>query len=153
MAALIFREARIEDVPAIVALLAADVMGKTREIVSDPVDPRYLVGFAAVAADPNQMLAVAEQHGIVVGCLQMSFLPGLSRLGAWRGQIEGVRVAAEARGGGIGQAMMVWAIDQCRARGCDLIQLTTDTRRADAQRFYVALGFTPSHVGMKLDLR
>ena len=153
MAAVSFRAARVEDVPDIVALLAADVMGRTREIVSDPVDPRYMAGFAAVAADPNQLLAVAEQGTTVVGCLQLSFLPGLSRLGGWRGQIEGVRVATEARGRGIGQAMMLWAIEQCRARGCDLIQLTTDARRADAQRFYVALGFTASHVGMKLDLR
>jgi ribosomal protein S18 acetylase RimI-like enzyme len=152
MAALIFREAVAGDVPAIVALLAADVMGKTREVVSDPVDPRYYAGFNAVAADPNQMLAVAEQDGRVIGCLQLSFLPGLSRLGGWRGQIEGVRVAAETRGGGVGRAMMEWAIAQCRARGCDLVQLTTDRRRDDAQRFYLGLGFEASHIGMKLSL-
>ena len=152
MDALIFRQATAKDVPAIVALLAADVVGKTREIVSDPVDPRYAAGFAAIAADPNQMLAVAEQAGRVVGCMQLSFVPGLSRLGAWRGTIEGVRVAAESRGAGIGEAMMAWAIERCRARGCELIQLTTDRRRVDAQRFYVRLGFEPSHVGMKLTL-
>jgi GNAT superfamily N-acetyltransferase len=152
MATLIFREAVAGDVPAIVVLLAADVMGKTREVVSDPVDPRYYAGFNAVAADPNQMLAVAEQDGRVIGCLQLNFLPGLSRLGGWRGQIEGVRVAAETRGGGVGRAMMEWAIAQCRARGCDLVQLTTDRRRDDAQRFYLGLGFEASHIGMKLSL-
>jgi ribosomal protein S18 acetylase RimI-like enzyme len=152
MATLIFRKAVAADVPAIVGLLAADVMGKTRERVSDPVDQRYYAGFEAVAADPNQMLAVGEQDGQVIGCLQLSFLPGLSRLGAWRGQIEGVRVSADARGGGVGKAMMDWAIEQCRSRGCDLVQLTTDRRREDAQRFYLGLGFEPSHIGMKLSL-
>jgi ribosomal protein S18 acetylase RimI-like enzyme len=152
MAKLIFREAVAGDVPAIVALLAADVMGKTREVLSDPVDPRYWAGFNAVATDPNQILAVAEQDGRVIGCVQLSFLPGLSRLGGWRGQIEGVRVATDARGGGVGRAMMEWSIAQCRARGCDLVQLTTDRRREDAQRFYLGLGFEPSHIGMKLSL-
>jgi GNAT superfamily N-acetyltransferase len=152
MAALIFREALAADVPVLIALLAADSMGKTREIVSEPIDPRYWAGFHAIAADPNQMLVAAERDGRVIGCLQLSFLPGLSRLGAWRGQIEGVRVSAEARGGGVGQAMINWAIDQCRAKGCDLVQLTTDRRRADAQRFYARVGFEPSHIGMKLNL-
>ena len=148
-----FRPAQPGDIPAIVALLAADTLGKTREIVSDPPDPRYRAGFDAVMADSNQLLAVAERDGKVIGCLQLSFVPGVSRLGAWRGMVEGVRVAVDARGSGIGQAMMAWAIAQCRARGCDMVQLTTDHRRKDAQRFYVRLGFEPSHVGMKLSLR
>lgn len=152
MATLIFRDAVAADIPIVVALLAADSMGKTREAVSDPIDPRYWAGFNAIAADPNHRLVVAERNGQVIGCLQLSFLPGLARLGAWRGQIEGVRVSADARSGGVGRAMIEWAIEQCRARGCDLVQLTTDRRRVDAQRFYAGLGFEASHVGMKLGL-
>jgi ribosomal protein S18 acetylase RimI-like enzyme len=148
----IFRAATETDLPAIVALLAADAMGRPREVLSEPIDPRYTAAFAAMAADPNQMLVVGEQAGQVIGCLQLTFIPGLSRLGAWRGQVEGVRVAAEARNGGVGRAMMLWAIERCRARGCALVQLTTDCRRVDAQRFYTALGFKASHVGMKLTL-
>jgi GNAT superfamily N-acetyltransferase len=70
----------------------------------------------------------------------------------WRGQIEAVRVASDQRGSGLGKAMMQWAIAQCRARGCGLVQLTTDKRRRDAHRFYEALGFEASHEGMKLAL-
>jgi ribosomal protein S18 acetylase RimI-like enzyme len=144
-----FRRATAADLPAIVALLADDMLGATRE---RPGDPAYDAAFAAIEADPNQFLAVVEEAGHVIGCLQLSFIPGLSRLGMWRGQIESVRIAASHRGGGLGRRMFEWAIEACRARGCGLVQLTTDKARPDALRFYEALGFVASHEGMKLAL-
>jgi GNAT superfamily N-acetyltransferase len=146
----VFRPATAADIPAIVAMLADDMLGAARE--GDPADPAYLAAFYAIAADPNELLAVAEIDGRVAGTVQIGFLPGLSRKGAWRGQIEAVRVAALFRGRGLGEAMIRWALDQCRARGCAMVQLTTDKRRADAQRFYGRLGFVASHEGMKLEL-
>jgi GNAT superfamily N-acetyltransferase len=150
--AVVFRAATGEDLPAIIALLMDDSLGKLREDLGTPLNPAYLAAFEAIDRDPNQLLAVADKAGEVVGCLQLSFLPGLSRLGMWRGQIEGVRVASSQRGAGIGKAMMQWAIEECRGRNCGLVQLTTDKRRADAHRFYEALGFKASHEGMKLSL-
>lgn len=148
----VFRSATVDDLPAIVALLMDDPLGKLREDMSAPLNPAYLAAFEAIERDPNQLLAVADEAGEVIGCLQLSFLPGLSHLGMWRGQIEGVRVASSRRGSGIGKAMIQWAIEQCRGRGCGLVQLTTDKRRVDARRFYEALGFKASHEGMKLVL-
>jgi len=147
-----FRRAAAADLPAIVALLADDVLGAGREDPSDPPNPAYVAAFAAIEADPNQLLAVAEDGARVVGCLQLSFIPGLSRLGLWRGQIESVRIAASHRGAGLGRRMFEWAIGQCRARGCGLVQLTTDKARPEARRFYESLGFVASHEGMKLSL-
>jgi GNAT superfamily N-acetyltransferase len=144
-----FRRATEQDLPAIVALLADDVLGAVREA---PGDPAYDAAFAAIASDPNQMLAVAEQDGRILGCLQLSFLPGLSHRGAWRGQVESVRIAADQRGTGLGRRFLDWSIAQCRARGCRMVQLTTDKTRADARRFYESLGFVASHEGMKLTL-
>ncbi len=144
-----FRRATAEDVPAIVALLADDDLGRGRE---SPGDPVYAVAFAAIERDPNQLLAVAELAGEVVGTLQLSFLPGISHRGAWRGEVEGVRVARAVRGRGVGQLMLRWAIEQCRARGCRLVQLTTNAARIDAQRFYERLGFQRSHIGFKMSL-
>ena len=144
-----FRRARAEDVPAIVALLADDALGQAREA---PGDPAYAAAFAAIDRDPNQLLAVAEHDGAVVGTLQLSFLPGLSHRGAWRGEIEAVRVAAPLRGSGVGRLMLGWALTQCRARGCRMVQLTTNAARVDAQRFYEGLGFARSHLGYKLML-
>jgi ribosomal protein S18 acetylase RimI-like enzyme len=136
----------------VVVLLMDDALAKLREDSSTPVNPRYLAAFDAIERDPNQLLVVADQDGQVVGCMQLSFVPGMSRLGMWRGQIEAVRIASSLRGSGVGKAMMQWAIEQCRARGCGLVQLTTDKQRPDAHRFYEALGFQATHEGMKLSL-
>ena len=150
MATLEFRAATREDLPAIVDLLADDDLGSTREDTSQPLNPAYVDAFAALDDDPNQLLAVAVVDGHIVGCLQLSFIPGLSRLGAWRGQIESVRVAADVRAAGHGRALIEWAIEECRRRGCRLVQLTSDKSRTDALRFYEALDFVPSHEGLKL---
>ena len=147
-----FRRATAEDLPAIVALLADDPLGRGRENAEPEADSCYRDAFAAIERDPNQLLAVAERSGTVVGVLQLSFIPGLTRRGMWRGQIEGVRVAASERGGGVGRAMLEWAIGECRERGCGLVQLTSDERRPDAHRFYEALGFQATHRGYKLPL-
>ncbi len=149
---IVFRRAKAGDLAAIIALLAQDQLGAIREMVTEPLDPRYLAAFRDIERDPNQLLAVADRGGRVVGCLQLSFIPGLSRLGSWRGQVEAVRIASSERGQGAGEAMMRWAIAQCASRGCTLVQLTTDKTRKDAHRFYERLGFAASHEGMKLKL-
>lgn len=147
-----FRRAMRDDLPIIVALIADDQIGQTREDLSSPLNAAYVDAFAAIERDENQLLAVAELDGAVIGCLQLTFIPGISRQGMWRGNIESVRVAKHLRGRGIGRAFFEWAIAQCRMRGCGLVQLTTDKRRGEAAFFYKSLGFVPSHEGMKLSL-
>lgn len=148
---LIFRKATEADLPAIVRMLADDELGKSREGGSADLSP-YRNAFLEIDADPNQFLCVVETDGNVIGTLQLTFIPGLSRGGAKRGQIEAVRVAREWRAEGIGRAMFEWAVDYCRAQSCALVQLTTDKARPDAHRFYDNLGFEASHVGYKLQL-
>ena len=150
MADVIFRKATEADLHAIVALLAEDRLGATRENPAD--EQAYLAAFAVIDASSNETLLVADQQGRVVGCLQVSFLPGLSHGGAWRGQIEAVRVASDLRGSGLGRRMLAEAIARCRTKGCRIVQLTTNSARVDAARFYVSLGFKATHVGMKLEL-
>ena len=149
---MIFRRAEWADLPAIVALLADDVLGQQREDASSPTNPCYVDAFTAILADANQLQMVATLNDEVIGALQLTFIPGLARKGAWRGQIEAVRVAAAHRGTGAGQQMFEWAIAECKARGCDLVQLTTDKTRPDAHRFYERLGFVGSHLGYKMAL-
>lgn len=144
------REAQVEDVPTIVALLADDALGATRE---DPDDLMpYDAAFARIIGDSSEVLVVAEVDGAVVGTLQLSLLPGLSRRGALRAQVEGVRVAADVRGAGVGEQLVRWAEERARAEGCVLVQLTSDASRVDAHRFYERLGYAASHVGMKKSL-
>ena len=152
MCDLVFRRAGQRDLAAIVALLADDSLGRSREDPRLPLDPGYAKAFSSIEADSNQYLAVADRAGAIVACLQITFIPGLSRRGLWRGQIESVRVASGARGEGLGEQMLQWAIGICRERGCGLMQLTTDKTRSDARRFYEKLGFVASHEGMKLAL-
>ena len=146
------RRATETDLGAIVAMLADDVLGASREKVSPAIDDCYRAAFAEIDADPNQFLCVVEEEQQVVGTLQLTFIPGLSRNGAKRGQIEAVRIASDRRGDKLGEAMFAWAIGECRSRGCSLVQLTTDKARPDAHRFYDRLGFEPTHIGYKLKI-
>ncbi|GAA1397853.1 GNAT family N-acetyltransferase [Pseudonocardia kongjuensis] len=150
MTGTVIRRAVEADVAAVAALLADDGIGAGRESADDLAP--YLAAFAAVDADPSELLVVAERDGAVVGTLQLSLLPGLSRRGALRAQIEGVRVAGTARGAGLGETLLRWAVDEARRRGCALVQLTSDARRTEAHRFYQRLGFEASHLGYKLSL-
>lgn len=142
--------AQVDDVPALVALLSDDPLGSAREAAS--LEP-YLRAFGEIEEDPQQLLTVLrDEEGEVVGTLQLSLIPGLSRGGAMRLQIEAVRVAQAARGTGLGGAMIQWAHRYGRSRGARLAQLTSDASREDAHRFYERLGYTASHVGFKRDL-
>lgn len=147
-----FRDATADDMLAIVRLLHDDVNGRLREDVSEPLHPGYAAAFAAIEADANQRLIVAELNGRVVGTMQLSFLPGLSFRGAWRGQIENVRIASDLRGSGLGARMIDWALEQCRVRRCRFAQLMSQNDRVDAHRFYTRLGWKKSHAGFKIDL-
>ncbi|MFF4447370.1 GNAT family N-acetyltransferase [Streptomyces sp. NPDC001502] len=147
---LMIRPATEADVPAIVAMLADDPLGATRESPDD-LTP-YLAALKRLTNDPNQHLVVAVRADRVVGTLQLTIVPGLSRKGATRSIIEGVRVHADERGGGLGTRFIEWAVEKSRAENCALVQLTSDVTRTDAHRFYERLGFTASHVGFKLQL-
>ena len=145
---MIIREAVRADLPAIIALLADDMLGKAREFAT--VDDAYEEAFADIDADPRNFLIVTQDGDEVVACMQITYIPGLGRHGSERSQVEAVRVLASRRGQGVGQQMMAWAIEQARARGCVMMQLTSDKARVDAHRFYSRLGFVASHEGMKL---
>jgi diamine N-acetyltransferase len=143
------REGTSDDLISVVALLADDPLGASRERPGERLDPAYAAAFAAMRAQGGNVLLVVELDGAVVGCLQLVVIPGLARAGMMRAQIEGVRVARAHRGRGIGERLVEAAIDRAVAEGCGLMQLATDVTRPDAKRFYERLGFVASHHGMK----
>ncbi len=153
MSDLVLREARREELPAIVRMLADDELGQKRHRVEEPLPGAYYAAFEAIAASPNNLLCVAEQNGEIVGTLQLTFIPGLDYVGAERMLIEAVRVRGERRNAGIGKAMIARAIEIAQERGCQRVELTSSASRKDAHRFYQRLGFAASHVGMKLLLK
>lgn len=144
-----FRVARREDLGAILALLADDDVARARTGYSEAETPTIVAAFEEIAADANNELLVGELDGELVATLQLTVLPGLSRGGMRRAQVEAVRVRSDLRGHRIGERLMDFAIARARERGCGLMQLTTDVRRPDAHRFYSRLGFEASHHGMK----
>jgi len=150
-AAITLRRAESKDVPRIVDLLADDPLGSTREGADDGYGP-YERAFEDISADPHQLLVVAVDKQEIVATFQLTVIPGLSRRGARRAQIEGVRVSRHYRSRGLGAAMIQWAIRESAARDCAIVQLTSDKSRVDAHRFYERLGFTATHDGFKLTL-
>jgi ribosomal protein S18 acetylase RimI-like enzyme len=148
-----FRNATVADLPAVVALLADDALGSSREDPGEPLDTAYLDAFRDMQAqDGNDLVVAVDSGGRVIGCVQYMVLPHISRLGTRRAQIEGVRVAGDLRGKGVGRRLLEHVIERARDDGCGLLQLNADASREDAQRFYQSLELNPSHVGMKLSL-
>ncbi len=147
-----FRLATLADLPTVLALLADDALARERSGYAVEVSPAVRAAFDEISADPNNELLVGEREGEVIACLQLTYIPGLSRGGMRRALVEAVRVRADLRGQRIGEQLMEEAMARARARGCGLIQLTTDKRREAAHRFYARLGFEASHEGMKRPL-
>ncbi len=178
-----FRQATRADLPDIVRMLADDFLGAMRERYEDPLPESYLKAFAEVEADKNNELIVAVMSvpsavadGLaqmdseaevkpfatangsdltekIVGALQLTLTPSISFQGGRRATVESVRVDAKYRGRGIGKELMLFAIERAKAENCVSIQLTTNSDRSDAHRFYENLGFKGTHLGMKLSLK
>lgn len=142
----VFRPARRADVPAIVALLAEDAVGATRDAGRMA---EFLAAWDAMEAEAGNTVIVGTREGRIVATYQLTVITGLSLRAARRAQVESVRVASDLRSHGIGAALMADAEDRARAAGCDLVQLTTDRSRTRAHAFYDRLGYTPSHLGYK----
>lgn len=149
---LVIRAARETDLEAIVRLLADDAIGRGRERIELPLPPAYLAAFREIDRDPRDELIVVERDGEIVATAQLTFLRSLSHQGSERLQVEAVRVASPERGKGVGRFLFAWIAARAEARGCRVVQLTTDKRCADARRFYEAIGFEATHEGMKLRL-
>ena len=145
-----FRPARRDEVPAVIAMLADDVLGQGRE-ESDPA-PYYAAFDAMQNEGGNTLLVGVDQDDRPVATYQLTFISGLSLRASRRAQIESVRVAASHRGQGIGEAIMRDAESRARAAGCRLLQLTSNRSRDRALAFYERVGFTASHIGFKRNL-
>jgi GNAT superfamily N-acetyltransferase len=147
-----FRLAKESDLPNLLGMLMDDSLGATREDGSLPINQRYVDMFHFLDQGNNNEIIVAENKSNAIGMLHMTYIPCLTHIGSWRCLIEGVRVAAEFRGHGVGKQFFQWAIERARERGCYIMQLTSNKKRTDAIRFYNMLGFSASHEGFKFDL-
>ena len=150
--ALKYRSAEREDLERLVSLLSNDPLGIKREDATLPLNDAYIAAFNAIDADPNNELLVVEFDGLIIGMLQLTFIPNLTFIGSWRCQVEGVRIREDFRGRGFGEQMLQHAIEQARLRDCCMVQLATNKSRENAIKFYENLGFKATHEGFKLSL-
>ncbi|WP_223626857.1 GNAT family N-acetyltransferase [Microbacterium sp. EST19A] len=147
----VLRRATIEDTDAVIALLADDAISAARgDVASDEDRPAYRAGLVEILADSSNDLLVVELGDEIVGTLQLTSIPGMSRRGARRLLVEAVRVRSDLRSSGVGSALMRWVSDSAApALGAAMVQLTSDASRVDAHRFYEHLGYVGSHKGFK----
>lgn len=148
-----FREATIEDLPALVALFADDVVGShndTKDIVALPI---YESAFATIQSSPNDLIFVGSTNGEIVATAQVTFVTSLVGRGSTRMIIEAVQTRTDMRGKGIGALLIAHCLQAGRQRGAASAQLTSNNKRSDAHRFYERLGFEKSHAGFKLKLK
>lgn len=148
-----YRCADENDLKVLIALLFDDELGSTREANDKASYNAYVTAFTRIQACPDNDILLAEMGSEIVGMLQLTLLPGLTHRGGLRAQIEGVRVKKGFRGKGIGRQLFNYAIESATRSGCHIVQLMTDRKRPDAIAFYQSLGFSDSHLGMKLMLQ
>ncbi len=146
-----FRKATKNDISAIVAMMADDMLGKNREKFEDPLPQAYIQAFKKIDADENQELIVIEsEDSEVIGTLQLTFIQYMNYCGGIRAQIESVIIRKDKRGLGIGKTMFEWAINRAKEKNAFMLQLTSDKQRPRAIKFYEDLGFKATHEGMKM---
>ena len=144
---LIFREAKRDDIPNIVKMLADDKLGSKREDYKVPLPKSYYNSFQNILQDKNQELIILENFNKeIIGTLQLTFIPYLTYRGGLRAQIEAVRIQKKFRGKGFGKRIFKWAIKRSMDKGAHLVQLTTDKQRPDAIKFYKALAVSYTHL-------
>jgi GNAT superfamily N-acetyltransferase len=150
---LIIRRAREADLPALVALFAADELGGHGDTTDEQAFDDYLRAFHVIDTSQNEQLFVAEIGDEMVGTFQLLFSRTLTGRGSASMIIEAVQTRQDMRGRGIGGRMIAHAIEEARRRDCRLVQLSSNMARTDAHRFYERLGFAKSHYGFKMKLK
>jgi ribosomal protein S18 acetylase RimI-like enzyme len=148
-AGVLIREAREDDLPAIVHVFAGDALGGRGDLWTEANAPAYRRAFAAIVASPDNTLFVVEADGAVIGTFQVTVIPGLVGFGRTRAKVESVHVRPEWRGKGIGERMVAHAEAFAREAGAGSLELSSNKSRLDAHRFYRRLGFAQSHEGFK----
>jgi GNAT superfamily N-acetyltransferase len=148
---MLIRDARADDLEVLLRLLDEDAIREVSEDLSDLAP--YAAALDEILAAPHSTVLIGELDGEVVATAQVTWQRRLMYGAALVCQVESVRVSSRHRSAGLGAELMRWIIDDAQRRDCARIELTSNAKRVDARRFYERLGFTASHVGMKLYLR
>jgi GNAT superfamily N-acetyltransferase len=139
------RAASVTDAPALTALL--------QQLA--PAEPRAdakLLALRLSELPTNRVVLVAERDGKLLGTCTLNLIEHLAHNFARSAILEDVVVDSDARGLGIGQALIGKAVERARAWGCYKVALSSNQSREAAHRFYAGLGFKPHGVSLALAL-
>lgn len=152
MSALVIRPATEADLPGVLALHAQPDLDNGAVLA--PEAARDL--FRRFALYPDYVLYVAQEAGEdaggIVGTYALLVMDNFGHLGARSAVVEGVAVAPDRQGAGIGAAMMRHAMAVAANKGCYKLALSSGSRRARAHAFYEGLGFARHGVSFHVDL-
>jgi ribosomal protein S18 acetylase RimI-like enzyme len=141
------RPASEADVPALLALYAELHPGDP-----PPPDSATRVAWQAIAAQTGRTILVAESGGAVIGTIDCTVLPNLTRGARPFLLVENVVVTARHRRSGVGAALLDAAIALARGAGCYKAQLLSRSSRQTAHSFYESRGFRAVAQGYRLYL-
>jgi len=108
-----------------------------------PVEPGELAEsyreLIASLDEGPRVVVVAESEEWVVGMAHLA--PSGAANATHRAEVQRVAVASDARGRGVGRALMAAVEEEARGRGLTLLWLTTHAD-TDAAPFYESVGYT-----------
>ncbi|HEY3640820.1 MAG TPA: GNAT family N-acetyltransferase [Xanthobacteraceae bacterium] len=147
-APIVVRKASAADIAAVLGLYAQPDLDDGNVL---PVDQAVAL-FERFGRYPDYTLYVAEQDHEIVGSFALLVMDNLGHLGSPSGIVEDVVVAPARQGNGIGQAMMRFALERCREKGCYKLMLCSNAKRARAHAFYESLGYERHGYSFRVDL-
>jgi len=130
----------------------AEDLAAVLDLYAQPDFDAGRVLFARFARYPDYTLYVADCDGRIVGSFALLVMDNLGHCGAPSAIVEDVVVAAQSQGKGIGKAMMAFARERCREKGCYKLVLSSNAKRESAHAFYESLGFARHGYSFRLDL-
>lgn len=112
--------------------------------------PAHGRALAQIIKDPRQHVLVAVEGGKIVGTCTLYILPRVYWSGHPWAVLDSIVVGEGAQGKGTGTKLINFAIKLAQKAGCTQVNLTSNTQRVRAHRFYESLGFEATYVGFKL---
>ena len=106
---------------------------------TEPPDAAIEAGVPRVLADPNSDFLIAGEPPAGVCQLRYRYSIWTESVDCW---LEDIFVEDEARGSGMGRALMEAALERARARGCRRMELDVNEANPAAMALYDSLGFS-----------
>ena len=150
MSGLTLRPATTADLPALSRLATEAFVAKFGELYSAADLATFLAeslseaAFAQDLANSLRPIQLAERDGALVAFAKLGLACGFPAHARGKNAMElkQLYTAPDVTGGGIGAALMDWAMDTLAARGADEVQLSVYAHNPGAHRFYERYGFS-----------